>query len=71
MPFTYTIASFQLAVLRVHQILKRNGVLWKSGQRIKILKGACAGCHKNNVYATIEYFLIEGFQGDSGGKQYF
>ncbi|XWS37991.1 hypothetical protein CRYUN_Cryun19dG0092200 [Craigia yunnanensis] len=55
-------------VIRVHQILKRNGVLWKSGQRIKVLKGACAGCHKNNVYATIEYFLIEGFQGDSGGE---
>ncbi|XVF10079.1 hypothetical protein REPUB_Repub07fG0152300 [Reevesia pubescens] len=55
-------------VIRVHQILKRKGVLWKRGQRIKVLKGACAGCHKNNVYATIEYFLIEGFQGDSGGE---
>ncbi|XVE58363.1 hypothetical protein DITRI_Ditri04bG0163800 [Diplodiscus trichospermus] len=55
-------------VIRVHQILKRKGVLWKSGQKIKVLKGACAGCHKNNVYATIEYFLIEGFQGDSGGE---
>ncbi|KAL5567763.1 hypothetical protein UlMin_024338 [Ulmus minor] len=55
-------------VVRVHRVLKRNGVTWKSGQRIKLLKGACAGVHKNNVYATLEYFLIEGFQGDVGGE---
>ncbi|XVF53392.1 hypothetical protein PTKIN_Ptkin05aG0095700 [Pterospermum kingtungense] len=55
-------------VVRVHQILKRKGAFWKSGQKIKILKGAYQGCHKNNVYATIEYFLIEGLQGDSGGE---
>ncbi|GMJ14975.1 GAMMA-IRRADIATION AND MITOMYCIN C INDUCED 1 [Hibiscus trionum] len=55
-------------VIRVHQVLKRKGLLWKSGQKIKVLKGACAGCHKNNVYATIEHFLLEGFQGDSGGE---
>ncbi|KAK9036637.1 hypothetical protein V6N11_078631 [Hibiscus sabdariffa] len=55
-------------VIRVHQVLKRKGILWKSGQKIKVLKGACAGCHKNNVYATIEHFLLEGFQGDSGGE---
>ncbi|XP_017973164.1 PREDICTED: uncharacterized protein LOC18605777 isoform X4 [Theobroma cacao] len=55
-------------VIRVHKILKRKGVLWKRCQRIKVLKGACAGFHKNNVYATLEYFLIEGFQGDFGGE---
>ncbi|XP_039016279.1 structural maintenance of chromosomes flexible hinge domain-containing protein GMI1-like [Hibiscus syriacus] len=55
-------------VVRVHQILKRKGLLWKSGQKIKVLKGACTKCHKNNVYATIEHFLLEGFQGDSGGE---
>ncbi|EOY23564.1 Gamma-irradiation and mitomycin c induced 1, putative isoform 1 [Theobroma cacao] len=55
-------------VIRVHKILKRKGVLWKRRQRIKVLKGACAGFHKNNVYATLEYFLIEGFQGDFGGE---
>jgi hypothetical protein len=51
--------------------LKRKEVLWKSGQKIKILKGACAGCHKNNVYAELEYFLLEGCQGDAGGKNFF
>ncbi|PPD70197.1 hypothetical protein GOBAR_DD32911 [Gossypium barbadense] len=55
-------------VIRVHQALKRKELLWKSGQKIKVLKGAYAGCYKNNVYATIEYFLIEGFEGDSGGE---
>lgn len=55
-------------VVRVHRIFKRKGLLWKYGQNIKVLKGACAGCWKNNVYATLEYFLIEGFQGDAGGK---
>ncbi|KAK6250730.1 hypothetical protein SCA6_004735 [Theobroma cacao] len=60
----------QFDVIRVRKILKRKGVLWESGQRINILKGACAGFHKNNVYATLECFLIEGFQGGFGGKQY-
>ncbi|KAK9292711.1 hypothetical protein L1049_020690 [Liquidambar formosana] len=54
-------------VVRVHQVIRRKGTLWKSGQKIKILKGACAGCHKNNVYAILEYILLEGFQGDAGG----
>ncbi|KAL4600959.1 hypothetical protein ACB092_11G237700 [Castanea dentata] len=49
-------------------VSKRKGKSWKSGQKIKVLKGACAGCHKNNVYATLEYFLIEGCKGDVGGK---
>ncbi|KAJ9172218.1 hypothetical protein P3X46_015483 [Hevea brasiliensis] len=54
-------------VVRVHRILKRKGVSWKCGQKIKVLKGACPGLYKTNVYATLEYFLIEGFQGDAGG----
>lgn len=41
---------------------------WKCGQKIKLFRGACAGVHNNNVYATIEYFLLEGFEGDPGGK---
>ncbi|CAL0318893.1 unnamed protein product [Lupinus luteus] len=53
-------------VIRVHQQLKRKEEFWKSGQKIKVLKGACAGFHKNNVYATLEYFLLEGFEGDAG-----
>ncbi|KAM1976756.1 hypothetical protein ACFX15_041359 [Malus domestica] len=55
-------------VARVHKSLKRKGIAWKRGQKIKLLKGACAGVHKNNVYATIEYFLLEGLEGDSGGQ---
>ncbi|XP_020206099.1 structural maintenance of chromosomes flexible hinge domain-containing protein GMI1 isoform X2 [Cajanus cajan] len=54
--------------IRVHQILNRKEKSWKRGQKIKVLKGACAGCHKTTVYATIEYFLLEGFEGDTGGE---
>ncbi|KAJ0719237.1 putative histidine kinase/HSP90-like ATPase superfamily [Helianthus annuus] len=57
-----------LAVVRIHKAFRRKGKTWKSGQKIKILKGACAGFHKNNVYATLEYILLEGFQGDAGGE---
>ncbi|KAL6998730.1 hypothetical protein U1Q18_004768 [Sarracenia purpurea var. burkii] len=35
-------------VARVHKEIQRKGSSWKSGQKIKILKGACAGYHKNN-----------------------
>lgn len=56
--------------MRVHEVLKRKGKTWKSGQKVKILKGACAGVHNNNVYATLEYFLLGGFEGDAGGKYY-
>ncbi|KAI8565060.1 hypothetical protein RHMOL_Rhmol03G0231500 [Rhododendron molle] len=55
-------------VLRVHKEIQRKGASWKSGQKIKVLKGACAGCHKNNMYATLECIVLEGFQGDSGGE---
>ncbi|XP_004498513.1 structural maintenance of chromosomes flexible hinge domain-containing protein GMI1 [Cicer arietinum] len=55
-------------VVRVHRVLKRKDRSWSHGQRIKVLKGACVGCHNNNVYATIEYFLLEGFEGDAGGE---
>ncbi|PQQ04219.1 uncharacterized protein Pyn_24805 [Prunus yedoensis var. nudiflora] len=54
-------------VARVHKSLKRKGVTWKCGQKIKLFRGACAGVHNNNVYATIEYFLLEGLAGDPGG----
>ncbi|KAI5394106.1 structural maintenance of chromosomes flexible hinge domain-containing protein GMI1 isoform X3 [Lathyrus oleraceus] len=54
-------------VVRVHRILKRKEKSWSNGQRIKVLKGACPGI-SNNVYATIEYFLLEGFEGDPGGE---
>eukprot|EP00268_Persea_americana_P011683 TRINITY_DN14922_c0_g1_i4.p1 TRINITY_DN14922_c0_g1~~TRINITY_DN14922_c0_g1_i4.p1 ORF type:complete len:1098 (+),score=235.69 TRINITY_DN14922_c0_g1_i4:589-3882(+) len=54
-------------VVRVHRVIKRKGASWKSGQKIKVLKGA-VGCYKNNLYATLEYILLEGFQGDSGGE---
>jgi len=33
-----------------------------------VLRGACSGFHYSDVYATIEYFLLEGFEGDLGGK---
>lgn len=56
-----------MAVVRVHKVIRRKGATWKSGQNIKILKGA-VGCYNNNIYATLEYILLEGFQGDVGGK---
>ena len=46
----------------VHKVIQRKGASWKSGQKIKALKVACPGCHKNNMYATLEYVLLEGFQ---------
>ncbi|XP_022890366.1 uncharacterized protein LOC111405633 isoform X2 [Olea europaea var. sylvestris] len=55
-------------VLRVHKVIKRKGTSWEAGQKIKILKGAYAGCHKTNVYATLEYIVLEGLQGDSCGE---
>ncbi|KAK4480487.1 hypothetical protein RD792_013561, partial [Penstemon davidsonii] len=55
-------------VVRLHKEIKRKGTLWKAGQSIKIIKGACTGFHKNNVYATIEYIIFEGSQGDACGE---
>ncbi|KAJ4867401.1 gamma-irradiation and mitomycin c induced 1 [Raphanus sativus] len=55
--------------VRVHMVMKRKGKSWERGQRIRIMKGACAGVHKNDVYATIDYFLIENFEDETGGKQ--
>ncbi|KAF8008424.1 hypothetical protein BT93_K2181 [Corymbia citriodora subsp. variegata] len=55
-------------VVRVHHRMKRKGLSWRCDQKIKILKGACAGVHKNNVYATLQYFLLEGLQGDGSGE---
>lgn len=58
----------ELVVARVHQIVRMKGLSWKRGDKIKVLKGACAGCHSKNVYATLEYILLEGLQGDLGGR---
>lgn len=60
---------FLRKVLRVHQIVQKGNALWKRDQKIKVLKGACPGCHDKNLYATLEYFLLEGFQGETGGKK--
>ncbi|KAF8089966.1 hypothetical protein N665_0493s0022 [Sinapis alba] len=53
--------------LLVVKVMKRKGKSWERGQKIKIMKGACAGVHKNDVYATIDYFLIENFEDETGG----
>lgn len=55
-------------VVRIHQVISRKGKSWKRGQKVKFLKGACTGCHKNNMFATLEYFLLEGFEREAGGK---
>ncbi|KAG5394332.1 hypothetical protein IGI04_024295, partial [Brassica rapa subsp. trilocularis] len=53
--------------VRVHKVMNRKSKSWERGQKIKIMKGACAGVHKNDVYATIDYFLIENFEDETGG----
>ncbi|KAL0658761.1 hypothetical protein Bca4012_079346 [Brassica carinata] len=63
----YFQCSFDLIAVRVHKVVTRNGKLWKRGQNIKLLKGACGGVHNGNIYATIDYFLIEGFEDEAGG----
>lgn len=55
------------AVVRVHKVISRKGRYWKSGEKIKILKGA-DGLPKNNLYATLEYIVLEGFEGDAGSE---
>ncbi|KAL3838064.1 hypothetical protein ACJIZ3_022655 [Penstemon smallii] len=55
-------------VVRMHKKIKRKGTVWKAGQFIKIIKGACTGFHKNNVYAIIEFIIFEGLQGDACGE---
>ncbi|KAK7293085.1 hypothetical protein RJT34_15946 [Clitoria ternatea] len=55
-------------VIRIHEVVRRKKSFWKRGQKIKVLKGACTGCHKTTIYATIEYFLLEGVEGDTGGE---
>ncbi|KAF7830720.1 structural maintenance of chromosomes flexible hinge domain-containing protein GMI1 [Senna tora] len=66
-PPNKTALGISLDVARIHQKLKRKEKSWKRGQEIKVLKGAFAGCRKN-IYATIEYFLLEGLEGDTGGE---
>nr|XP_025885711.1 structural maintenance of chromosomes flexible hinge domain-containing protein GMI1 isoform X7 [Solanum lycopersicum] len=55
-------------VMRIHKAFQRKGITWKAGQKIKILKGAYRGFHKNNIFATLEFIILEGWQGDSGGE---
>ncbi|XP_056694419.1 structural maintenance of chromosomes flexible hinge domain-containing protein GMI1 isoform X2 [Spinacia oleracea] len=55
-------------VVRVHQAITRKGISWSRGQKVKILKGACTGCHKNNMFAILEYFLLEGLEKEVGGE---
>ncbi|KAF6146065.1 hypothetical protein GIB67_033424 [Kingdonia uniflora] len=67
-PVNKKVLAFSSDVVRVRKDIERKGTSWKSGQRIKILKGAAPGCHKNNIYATLEYILVEGFEEDVGGE---
>ncbi|KAF9592428.1 hypothetical protein IFM89_014918 [Coptis chinensis] len=53
-------------VVRVHKVIKRKGSKWEAGQHIKIFKGV-VGCHNSNLYATLEYILLEGVPEDGGG----
>ncbi|CAN6483423.1 unnamed protein product [Victoria cruziana] len=52
-------------VIRVHRVFKRKGISWRSGQHVKIVKGADSGLRKD-LYATLEYILLGGFQGEFG-----
>ncbi|KAL6509247.1 hypothetical protein OROGR_022557 [Orobanche gracilis] len=55
-------------VLRVHKMIQRKGMRWTAGMKIKVLKGACAGVHSSNLFATLEMIILEGLQGDAGGE---
>ncbi|KAF2534407.1 hypothetical protein F2Q70_00032420 [Brassica cretica] len=59
--------SHDCEAVRAHKVMKRKGKSWERGRKIKIMKGACGGVHKNDVYATIDYFLIENFEDETGG----
>ncbi|XP_026403725.1 structural maintenance of chromosomes flexible hinge domain-containing protein GMI1-like isoform X2 [Papaver somniferum] len=51
-------------VVRVHKFIKRKGESWKAGDLLKIIP-----LNKQKIiYATLEFILLEGFQGDSGGE---
>ncbi|XP_031495108.1 structural maintenance of chromosomes flexible hinge domain-containing protein GMI1-like isoform X2 [Nymphaea colorata] len=52
-------------VIRVHQVIRRKGISWRSGQHVKILKGADSRLRKD-LYATLEYILLGGFRGEFG-----
>ncbi|KAL0299685.1 UNVERIFIED_CONTAM: Structural maintenance of chromosomes flexible hinge domain-containing protein GMI1 [Sesamum radiatum] len=55
-------------VVRVHEKIEWKGTYWAAGQKIKVLKGACPGCHKNNVFATLQYIILQGLRGDACGE---
>ncbi|XP_057823648.2 structural maintenance of chromosomes flexible hinge domain-containing protein GMI1 isoform X1 [Cryptomeria japonica] len=50
-------------VMRVITQIRRKGQLWKACQRVKIVKGAPGG---KDLYATLEYILCGGLEGDPG-----
>ncbi|KAJ4781793.1 gamma-irradiation and mitomycin c induced 1 [Rhynchospora pubera] len=54
-------------VIRVHEAIKRMGKSWKSGQKVKVVKGAISTL-KESMYATLEYIIVEGLLGDAGGE---
>nr|KAJ0223728.1 hypothetical protein LSAT_V11C200055580 [Lactuca sativa] len=58
--------AFIIGTVLTWRTLALKGFKLDSGQKIKILKGACAGFHKTNIYATLECIILEGFQGDAG-----
>ena len=51
-------------MIQVLTQIKRKGYLWKASQNLKVLKGATDP--RKDLYATLEYILCEGFDGDPG-----
>ncbi|KAI3895008.1 hypothetical protein MKW92_036795 [Papaver armeniacum] len=51
-------------VIRVHKFIKRKGQSWKAGNFIKIIPRD----KQEKIYATLEFILLEGFEGDAGGE---
>ncbi|KAI3989733.1 hypothetical protein MKX01_009225 [Papaver californicum] len=51
-------------VIRVHKYIKRKGQSWKAGHFIKIIPQG----KQEKIYATLEFILLEGFEGDAGGE---
>jgi hypothetical protein len=46
--------------------IKRKGVLWKSGMRLRFYRGSLPQAKNKDFYATLEYFLADGFLDDKG-----
>lgn len=60
--------GFSQDVFRVYKHMKRKGVVWKQGMRVKFFKGIPGHSHKD-FYATLEYFLSEGLSEDRGNAK--